>query len=156
MRLPERLPAGSGRASAPRHGVEEVVHGRQSTVETLKKETRPERVKIVGVPEIRREEMEGAVEQYVFVRLHAREGQESAVEEAMREVTGPSREEDGCLSFHTFRSMRDRRLFFIHSRWVDEAAFQRHAELPHTVRFLERVDALLDQPRDVTRTEMIV
>jgi len=95
------------------------------------------------------------VDQYVFVRLHAREGQENAVEEALRGVTGPSREEAGCLSFHTFRSMRDRRLFYIHSRWVDEAAFQAHAELPHTLRFLKRVDALLDQPRDVTRTEMI-
>jgi quinol monooxygenase YgiN len=99
--------------------------------------------------------MAGPVDQYVFVRLHAREGQESAVEEALRGVTGPSREEAGCLSFHTFRSMRDRRLFYIHSRWVDEAAFQAHAELPHTLRFLKRVDALLDQPRDVTRTEMI-
>ncbi len=95
------------------------------------------------------------MEQYVFVRLHAREGEESAVEQALREVTGPSRQEDGCLSFHTFRSMRDPRLFFIHSHWVDGAAFQKHAELPHTVRFLKRVDALLDQPRDVTRTEMI-
>jgi|SRR6266849_3184646 len=99
--------------------------------------------------------MEEAVEQYVFVRLHAREGNENVVEEALREVTGPTREEEGCLSFHIFRSMRDRRLFCIHSRWVDEAAFQVHAELPHTVRFLERVDALLDQPRDVTRTQMI-
>ena len=95
------------------------------------------------------------MEQYVFVRLHAREGEERAVEEALREVTAPSREEPGCLSFHIFRSMRDRRLFYIHSRWADEAAFQAHAELPHTVRFLKRVDALLDQPRDVTRTEMI-
>lgn len=95
------------------------------------------------------------MDQYVFVRLHARVGEEAGVEEALRDVTGPSREEPGCLSFHTFRSMRDRRLFYIHSRWVDEAAFQLHAELPHTVRFLERVDALLDQPRDVTRTEMI-
>ena len=92
------------------------------------------------------------MDQYVFVRLHAREGEEAGVEGALRDVTGPSREEPGCLSFHTFRSMRDRRLFFIHSRWVDEAAFQAHAELPHTVRFLKRVDALLDQPRDVTRT----
>jgi len=99
--------------------------------------------------------MEGPVDQYVFVRLHAREGEESAVEQALRDVTGPSRQEPGCLSFHTFRSMRDRRLFYIHSRWVDEAAFQAHADLPHTVRFLKRVDALLDQPRDVTRTEMI-
>jgi quinol monooxygenase YgiN len=99
--------------------------------------------------------MEGAVDQYVFVRLHAREGRESAVEEALRGVTGPSREEAGCLSFHIFRSMPDCRLFYIHSRWVDEAAFQAHAELPHTLRFLKRVDALLDQPRDVARTEMI-
>jgi quinol monooxygenase YgiN len=95
------------------------------------------------------------VDQYVFVRLHAREGEETAVEEALRDVTGPSRKEPGCLSFHIFRSTRDRRLFYIHSRWVNEDAFQLHAELPHTVRFLKRVDALLDQPRDVTRTEMI-
>jgi len=95
------------------------------------------------------------MEQYTFVRLHARAGEESAVEEALREVTGPTREQAGCLSFHTFRGLRDRRLFFIHSRWVDEAALQVHAGLPHTVRFLERVDALLDQPRDVTRTELM-
>jgi len=95
------------------------------------------------------------VDQYVFVRLHAREGEESSVKQALREVMSPSREEPGCLSFHIFGSTRDPRLFFIHSRWVDEAAFRTHALLPHTVRFLERVDALLDQPRDVTRTEMI-
>jgi quinol monooxygenase YgiN len=95
------------------------------------------------------------VEQYVFVKLHAREGEERAVEEALRDVLGPTREEAGCLSIHAFRSIRDRRLLFIHSRWVDEAAFQVHGKLPHTLRFLERVDALLDQPRDVTRTEMI-
>ena len=95
------------------------------------------------------------MDQYVFVRLHAREGEEAGIEEALRDVTGPSREEPGCVSFHTFRSTRDRRLFFIYSHWVDETAFQAHAELPHTVRFLKRMDALLDQPRDVTRTEMI-
>jgi quinol monooxygenase YgiN len=98
---------------------------------------------------------EEALEQDVFVRLHAREGEEPAVQEALLEVAGPSREEAGCLSFHVFRAMRDRRLFYIHSRWVDEAAFQKHAGLEHTVKFLKRVDALLDQARDVTRTELI-
>ena len=95
------------------------------------------------------------MELYGFVRLHARAGEESAVEQALREVMGPSREEDGCLSFHIFRSIRDRQLFYIHSKWTDDAAFQKHGKLPHTLRFLERVDALLDQPRDVARTEMI-
>jgi quinol monooxygenase YgiN len=95
------------------------------------------------------------VKQYVFVRLHAAEGNEPAVEEALREVAEPTRDEAGCLSFQVFRSMRDPRLFYIHSKWVDAVAFQHHAELAHTVKFLKRVDALLDQPRDVTRTELI-
>jgi quinol monooxygenase YgiN len=95
------------------------------------------------------------VDQYVFVRLHAREGEENSVKQALRDVLAPSREEAGCLSFHIFRSARDPRLFFIHSRWADEAAFQAHALLPHTLQFLQRVDALLDQPREVARTEMI-
>lgn len=95
------------------------------------------------------------MERYSFVRLHAREGEEGAVVEALREVTGPTREEAGCLSFHTFRSVRDPRLFYIHSRWTGDEAFQVHAGMAHTVRFLEKVDALLDQPRDVARTEMM-
>jgi quinol monooxygenase YgiN len=95
------------------------------------------------------------VEQDVFVRLHAREGEDGGVEEALRDVAGPSREESGCLSFEVFRSVRDRRLFYIHSRWADEGAFQRHAELEHTVKFLKRVDALLDEARSVTRAERI-
>jgi quinol monooxygenase YgiN len=95
------------------------------------------------------------VERYSFVKLHAREGEEAVVEAALREVMAASREEPGCLDFHIFRSMRDPRLFFIHSKWKDDAAFAEHAKLPHTVRFLQCVDALVDQPREVARTEMI-
>ena len=42
------------------------------------------------------------MERYTFVRVHAREGEESAVEDALREVQGPSGEEEGCLSIHLF------------------------------------------------------
>jgi quinol monooxygenase YgiN len=89
------------------------------------------------------------------MKLHAKQGDEKAVEEALREVIAPTREEPGCHSIHVFRSVRDPRLFYIHSRWADEAAVQKHGVLPHTERFLKKVDALLDQPRKVTRTEMI-
>jgi len=95
------------------------------------------------------------VEQYSFVRLLARAGNEGAVEEALREVMGPTRAEPGCLSFHLFRSVREPRLFYIHSKWVDGETFQKHAELPHTKRFLQKVDVLLEEPRQVARTEMI-
>jgi quinol monooxygenase YgiN len=50
-----------------------------------------------------------------------------------------------------YRCIRNPRLFYVHSRWVDEAAFERHAVLPHTVRFLQRVQDLIDHPLDVTR-----
>jgi len=64
----------------------------------------------------------------------------------------PDPRRPGCLAINAFRSVRDPRLFYIHSRWIDEAAFDIHAELPHTVTFLERVTALIDHPLDVTRT----
>ena len=74
---------------------------------------------------------------------------------ALRAVLAPTRDEPGCLGIHAFRSSRDPRLFYIHSRWKDEAAFDHHAGLPHTVRFVERVEALMDHPLDVARTEQI-
>jgi quinol monooxygenase YgiN len=95
------------------------------------------------------------VELFIFARFRARPGHESALAGAMLDVLAPSREEPGCLSLHAFRSIRDPRLFYIHSRWTDEAAFERHAGLPHTVRFLERVEPLIDHPLDVTRTERL-
>jgi quinol monooxygenase YgiN len=92
---------------------------------------------------------------FIFARFHARPGHESAVEETLRDVVKPSREEAGCLGIQAFRSTRDPRLFYIHSRWADEAAFDHHAGLPHTVRFVERVQALIDHPLEVTRATLI-
>jgi quinol monooxygenase YgiN len=95
------------------------------------------------------------MEMFIFGRFHARPGNEGAVAEALLHVLAPSREEPGCVSIHAFRSMRDPQLFYIHSRWTDEAAFDRHAGLPHTLRFLERVAPLIDHPLDVTRAGQI-
>ena len=90
---------------------------------------------------------------FIFARFHARPGQEDAVAGALREVTGPTSEEPGCLGIGAFRSIRDPQLFYIHSRWVDEAAFEVHGGMPHTRRFMERVTPLIDHPLDVTRAE---
>jgi quinol monooxygenase YgiN len=92
---------------------------------------------------------------FIFARFHARPGTEAALGEAVRDVLGPTREEPGCLSIHAFRSVRDPGLFYVHSRWKDEAAFDHHAGLPHTVRFVARVEPLIDHPLDVTRSERI-
>ena len=87
----------------------------------------------------------------VFARFHARQGNEEAVADLMRKQIVPVRAKPGCLAIESFQSTRDSRLFYFHSRWVDESAFDRHAVLPHTVRFLERIQPLIDHPLDVTR-----
>ncbi len=95
------------------------------------------------------------MELFIFARFHARPGNEAAVAEAILEGVAPTSQEPGCLSVQAFRSIRDPLLFYIHSRWKDEAAFELHADLPHTVRLLERVGPLIDHPLDVNRTERI-
>jgi quinol monooxygenase YgiN len=91
----------------------------------------------------------------IFARFHARAGDEDGVAAAIGDVLPFTRAEPGCLDIHAFRSTRDPRLFYIHSRWRDEGVFEHHAGLPHTVRFLERVSRLIDHPLDVTRAEQI-
>jgi quinol monooxygenase YgiN len=92
---------------------------------------------------------------FIFARFHAREGQEEAVATLLRDQVVAVRDEAGLLMIDAYRSVRDPRLFFIHSRWVDEAAFEIHAGLPRTRRFIERAEQLIDHPFDVTRTHCI-
>ena len=92
------------------------------------------------------------MELFIFARFHARQAQDEVVAAALRAVITPTRAEAGCLAIDAFRSTRDHRLFYIHSRWIDDAAFERHATLPHTVKFIQLVQTLIDHPLEVTRT----
>jgi quinol monooxygenase YgiN len=95
------------------------------------------------------------MELFIFARFHARPGEEKGVEATLRRVLAPTRQEPGCLSIHAFRSIRDARLFYIHSRWVDQAAFDNHVEQPHTVQFVEEVQPLIDHELDTTRSVLV-
>ncbi len=64
----------------------------------------------------------------------------------LREQTAAVRKEPGCLAIQAFRSIRDPRLFFIHARWTDEAAFEIHAGLARTQVFVKRMETLIDHP----------
>lgn len=92
------------------------------------------------------------MELVIFARFHARPGNETTVAATLLEVLPPTRQEAGCLGTHAFRCINDPQLFYIHSRWKDKAAFDNHLELPHTIRFVERVEPLLDHPLNATRT----
>lgn len=63
--------------------------------------------------------------------------------EALRRVAGPTRAEPGCRGYQAFESVREPAAFAVHSEWVDEAAFESHSRLPHTVRFVAAAERLL-------------
>ncbi len=92
----------------------------------------------------------------IVARFHAREGQETSVKAAIEAVSAPTRAEPGCLAYAAYRSIHNSRLFFICSRWTDEAAFEQHAELPHTMEFLARIEPLIDHPLDIARAHQFV
>ena len=95
------------------------------------------------------------MELFIFARFYARAGQQSGLETALRNVIAPTRQEPGCLSIHAFRSNKDARLFYIHSHCVDEAAFNNHVGLPHTVQFVEEVQRLIDHALETTRANLL-
>lgn len=92
---------------------------------------------------------------YLFARFHAREGDQSVLKGALLDVVVASREETGCLEINAYHSTRDPLEFFIHSHWRDRKAFEVHATLPHTVRFLDQVRTVIDNDFAPTLTERI-
>lgn len=94
-------------------------------------------------------------ELYVFAPFHARAGQEGGVERALRAVHELTAQEPDCLIHRICRSVRDGALFYVHSIWSSEAAFEHHAAQAHTVRFIAQVEPLVDQALEVTRARRI-
>jgi quinol monooxygenase YgiN len=89
---------------------------------------------------------------HFFVRLEPLPGKDLEFQLELLRVVEASRSEAGCLAIHAFESFREPRVFTIHSEWVDEAAFELHAQLPHTVRFIEAARELLTHPIEGLRT----
>jgi quinol monooxygenase YgiN len=92
---------------------------------------------------------------HFLVRFEPRAGMEARFREELLLVLEPSRVELGCVAMRVFESVREPFRFAIHSEWVDEAAFELHAGLPHTVRFLEAAKELLTHPVEGLRSRQI-
>ena len=92
---------------------------------------------------------------HFFVRFEPRPGKEMEFRQELLRVIEASRAEMGCLGINAFQSLREPYVFAIHSEWVDEAAFDWHAQLPHTIRFLRAAEDLLTHPVQGLRSRQI-
>ena len=92
---------------------------------------------------------------HFIVRFEPRDDAAREFREALLAVVGPTRAEAGCVRIQVFESVGEPSRFAIHSEWVDEAAFERHARLPHTIQFLAAATDLLTHPVDGLRAKEI-
>ena len=78
-----------------------------------------------------------------MVILRAREGQETLLEAELRALIGPSRKEEGCLTFDLHRSVDAPGGFLLHEVWASRDAHAKHMHTAHFLRWDARKDALL-------------
>jgi quinol monooxygenase YgiN len=90
-----------------------------------------------------------------IVLLRAREGQETLLEAELRALIGPSRREEGCLTFDLHRSVDLPGAFLLHEVWANREAHTEHMHTSHFLRWNAGKDALLAS-RDGTFWKQIV
>jgi quinol monooxygenase YgiN len=91
-----------------------------------------------------------------MIRFEPLPGKGETFREELLRVSECTRAEPGCLGIDVFESLREPLIFAIHSEWLDEAAFERHANLPHTQRFLHAAANLLTNPIQGLRLRKLV
>jgi quinol monooxygenase YgiN len=92
---------------------------------------------------------------YFLVQFESLPGKASEFREALLRVLEPTRAEPGCVSIRVFESLHEPVTFGIHSEWVDEAAFEEHSRMPHTVEFVSAGEKRLAHPIHGLRAQEI-
>jgi quinol monooxygenase YgiN len=92
---------------------------------------------------------------HTFVRFEPRAEKQAEFRDKLLAVLEPTRAEPGCISIHVYEGTREPLVYFIHSEWIDDAALDAHAKLPHMTRFLGVLGELLVQPLQAVRTRQM-
>jgi len=85
----------------------------------------------------------------LVVNLRAREAQELLLEAELRALVGPTRREQGCLTYDLYRGADLPGAFLLHEVWASREHHRLHTQTPHFLRWNARKDALL-AGRDAT------
>ena len=91
----------------------------------------------------------------LIVQLRPRDGQEMLLEAELRALVGPTRKEDGCLTYDLHRSAEGPVAYLLHEIWATREAHSKHTNTSHFLRWNARKDALLAS-REVTYWKQVL
>ena len=77
-----------------------------------------------------------------------KEGKVDDVINVFKGLAGPSRAENGCLSYELFQDQKDPRVFSIIEEWADHVALDAHKKADHFVNLVPVLDALTEKKLD--------
>jgi len=91
----------------------------------------------------------------VISHIRARQGYEAIVQDLLVKLVGPTRAEEGCISYTLHQSFTDPKLFMLYQTWESEAYFERHGTTPHTAGFRRVAPTVLEGPIAQTRWKTV-
>lgn len=75
--------------------------------------------------------------------MHARSGQEAALEKELRALVGPTRSERGCIAYDLHVSSGQPGLFLLREIWASLKHHQKHWDTEHMKRWGQRKGPLV-------------
>jgi quinol monooxygenase YgiN len=79
----------------------------------------------------------------LVVVLRPKPGQETLLEAELRALVGPTRREEGCITYDLHRAIEPPGAFLLHEVWATRDHHRQHTQTPHFLRWDARKDALL-------------
>ncbi len=91
----------------------------------------------------------------VLAFFKAKPGMEAAVEQAIRALVEPTRQEAGCINYDLHRSSDDSGLFMLYENWVSKKVLDEHLKMPYLKDLIGKAEQILAQPIDIKLWEML-
>lgn len=83
-------------------------------------------------------------------RLKVRAGSEETVKAAAVAIVGPSRAEEGCVSYDVHQAIDDPTVFCWYETWTDQAALDAHFEFEYFKEFFAVAGSHAEEPPVIT------
>lgn len=91
----------------------------------------------------------------VIASAKAKPGKEAALEQALREVAGPTRKQAGCVQFGLHRVKDDPSTLIGFERWASESDHQGHLKGAHVQQLMSRLADILAEPPKIVSYEVV-
>jgi quinol monooxygenase YgiN len=91
----------------------------------------------------------------VIARAKARPGMEEQLMEAIQEVVGPTRSEEGCINYDLHRGVEDPSELVLYENWQRKADLDEHLSSPHVKDLLDKLPELSEDGVEITLFEMV-